>query len=685
MASKWVWETTTDRLAGGWQEFIRLCNRRFKQLEIALRGTQSSLGWINVKDYGATGNGITDDTAAVTRALTVAQTGDTVYFPKGTYRLSPLTITKAVRLSGYGATIVAISAAVDGAVFHFTGTTGAGTTTLTADAADGAHTLTVASLSSFPSETWFQMEDTSAASSDFAFEWHQVKRASGSTLHLTDPVDGGWAYPLTDTTLTVWLPLEDVLVEGFRMEGEGLQAVGWALVACSDCLRPVIRDVTAHAFGTYGVRFTRCRDWQMVGGGALDATCDLSLASGADAGYGLLLEEGTMHGTVQGAAFRNTRHGIIGATGARYWRAVNTSVMGSYAAAITTHFRRAVDIAWVGNTITGSVGKSPSDGTLPTLGQGLTASTTDTRVTITGNAISHILGAGIYCSQGSLGTADWTIGGNVLTNCAPTSTQSEASLYVANGQGVRIAGNVIRRSDTVLFSGLRVQDCEDVGLVNNSVIFDADQGVSTQIAVRIVDSKRVSSVGNHATITGSAVQCFRVVSTASGDSDVVQHLGNVANVSGGGSAYVEDANATNTSELDNSWNHDGSTTHRIAGDLEIGDDLVVAGGVVELSDAAATARDVRLQTAGVNRWILRANDDAESGSDAGTNLEILARDDSGAIIDAPISIVRAAGGDIALTRDMDFNQHQGIEFVMENRTSDPGSPVTGQLWIRTDL
>lgn len=32
-----------------------------------------------------------------------------------------------------------------------------------------------------------------------------------------------------------------------------------------------------------------------------------------------------------------------------------------------------------------------------------------------------------------------------------------------------------------------------------------------------------------------------------------------------------------------------------------------------------------------------------------------------------------------------FAQQQALQFVLENRTSDPGAPVTGQVWIRTDL
>lgn len=48
-------------------------------------------GWENVKDYGATGDGTTDDTTAINNAITAAQTGTRkrpVYFPYGTYKLS---------------------------------------------------------------------------------------------------------------------------------------------------------------------------------------------------------------------------------------------------------------------------------------------------------------------------------------------------------------------------------------------------------------------------------------------------------------------------------------------------------------------------------------------------------------------------------------------------------------------
>lgn len=61
----------------------------------ALGGTLVPSDWFNVKVYGATGNGSTDDTAAIQAALNAANTqgGGTVYLPYGQYLISaPLSI-----------------------------------------------------------------------------------------------------------------------------------------------------------------------------------------------------------------------------------------------------------------------------------------------------------------------------------------------------------------------------------------------------------------------------------------------------------------------------------------------------------------------------------------------------------------------------------------------------------------
>jgi hypothetical protein len=65
--------------------------------------TTSGVDWLNVKDYGAKGDGTTDDVDAIDAALTAAKTagGGVVYFPAGTYLISSaLAGASGVRLAG---------------------------------------------------------------------------------------------------------------------------------------------------------------------------------------------------------------------------------------------------------------------------------------------------------------------------------------------------------------------------------------------------------------------------------------------------------------------------------------------------------------------------------------------------------------------------------------------------------
>jgi len=65
--------------------------------------------FINVKDFGATGNGSTDDTAAIQNALTAAGINGSIYFPSGAYHVTA-TITglgnQTIRGAGANSTII---------------------------------------------------------------------------------------------------------------------------------------------------------------------------------------------------------------------------------------------------------------------------------------------------------------------------------------------------------------------------------------------------------------------------------------------------------------------------------------------------------------------------------------------------------------------------------------------------
>ncbi|MFE2916566.1 glycosyl hydrolase family 28-related protein [Kitasatospora indigofera] len=67
--------------------------------------------WFDVKQYGAVGNGSTDDTAAVQAAITAAATagGGTVYFPGGKYLVTPSGGSPALTVGGNGVRLVGAS------------------------------------------------------------------------------------------------------------------------------------------------------------------------------------------------------------------------------------------------------------------------------------------------------------------------------------------------------------------------------------------------------------------------------------------------------------------------------------------------------------------------------------------------------------------------------------------------
>lgn len=74
-------------------------------LSIALLSASAMANALTVKDYGAKGNGVTDDTAAIQMAVNSTPSG-TLIFPQGTYKLTrPVTLASNVHYQGQNAVI----------------------------------------------------------------------------------------------------------------------------------------------------------------------------------------------------------------------------------------------------------------------------------------------------------------------------------------------------------------------------------------------------------------------------------------------------------------------------------------------------------------------------------------------------------------------------------------------------
>ena len=92
-----------------------------------------------------------------------------------------------------------------------------------------------------------------------------------------------------------------------------------------------------------------------------------------------------------------------------------------------------------------------------------------------------------------------------------------------------------------------------------------------------------------------------------------------------------------------------------AGGMQITKDVGIGAGAgasvaISIRSAAGNERGLYWQTGFLARWAFVANTAAESGSNAGSDFAIGAYTDAGAAIDAPLTITRAAGGAITITR-----------------------------------
>jgi hypothetical protein len=75
---------------------------------------------------------------------------------------------------------------------------------------------------------------------------------------------------------------------------------------------------------------------------------------------------------------------------------------------------------------------------------------------------------------------------------------------------------------------------------------------------------------------------------------------------------------------------------------------------------AGSFATIRFTTSGSDRWLFRKTSSAESGSNAGSDLELIAMTDAGVIIDRPIQVARVAGGPITFVRKI--NASSGVGF-----------------------
>ncbi|MBN1359639.1 MAG: right-handed parallel beta-helix repeat-containing protein [Sedimentisphaerales bacterium] len=157
----------------------------------AASATQSE-GVFNVRDYGAVGDGVTDDAKAFQAAIDAAPSGDTLYLPHGSYSIqSNLTITKSLDIRGPGTIIVKADIDIHGSY------DGTAKSFLTAEANRGDVEVTVGSSSGFAEGDvvmyvgYANDNDWSLDDVRYYCEWHEVDDVpDGTTVTLRSFING---------------------------------------------------------------------------------------------------------------------------------------------------------------------------------------------------------------------------------------------------------------------------------------------------------------------------------------------------------------------------------------------------------------------------------------------------------------------------------------------------------------
>lgn len=150
---------------------------------------------VSVKDFGAVGDGVADDTAAIQAAVTAAKN---IIVPTGTYKITAdINLSSNQTIECQANVVFDVSSAPTGTiVFYGTGSFGS-TYLLTADANVGATTLTLTSgdAANFAVDDWIQIYSNTIYDPGYAAtkigEMVQIASVSSGTITLKSPLAGG--------------------------------------------------------------------------------------------------------------------------------------------------------------------------------------------------------------------------------------------------------------------------------------------------------------------------------------------------------------------------------------------------------------------------------------------------------------------------------------------------------------
>lgn len=411
---------------------------------------------VSVKDFGAVGDGVTDDTAAIQAAIS-ASYGKKLFVPDGTYKmLSSVIVTQGITIEMAAGAVLDYSQAAAGAALSqkyaigVTGTQGA-TVAATADVTVGATTLQLTSTATFSANNWIilqsDQEFTDGASGTGNKRGHIARiKSIDSATQVTLWEKSDFAYVVaSNARISKLTPVEKFTLTGGAMRGGGVGKVHSGVKALN-VLNARIDGVTLSGFEDSAVIMDNSIDSAVHGCHIYDATSPGGAIG--NTGYGVVMYGG--RGLVIDAnSFQNCRHAVAG--GGASVMPVGCTVTGNIVShcGIATAALDCHEPCWnwsfIGNIITGGASGAVLRGR---------------HVTFSDNVIDSMTGTGIMRMQYENDTSNVAgaiITGNTIRNCVVgievrgknIGTEMVAGVLLSNNTFIGNSGHAIQCRDAV--------------------------------------------------------------------------------------------------------------------------------------------------------------------------------------------------------------------------------------------
>lgn len=440
---------------------------------------------VSVAEYGAVGDGVTDDTAAVQAALT-ANPGASVQFPPGHYRLTGnLSVPSGTSIAGASSSATLLDwsgkGRFDGYLLDWEKGTLGEPVALASDVAFGAGSITVADGHGFAAGDYVRITADEVLYGEMVKgEFQRVLSVAGSTLTLSGPVFDSYTVALNGRVERAHL--NTGALRGVAVRGQGVNPAGYGDVVARFALA---RDVQVSDVRFENVEH-KCIQLDSVLGFTVHDCHFRFHTSRTPLQYGVAIQGSSQMGTVSNCVSWNDRHMVTTAT----------------SQSLATHSTENRGIPRV-IAITGCTAHGSWQCPIDTHRGG-------EYITVTGNALTTESTGIKFRGKHCLATGNVIVGKRVSTTGAPYGVRIGMLC-----EDIQVTGNLIRGFD----DGVRIDTPDGVTrslVVSENSILDCTRGVgvhgeSIVTGVRIAGNTIRAITGGYAVYIVAAVDDLEVV------------------------------------------------------------------------------------------------------------------------------------------------------------------------------